>query len=306
MAGQPNKWIKFEKELATGAPKVLRIASRLRNAGVTPESLYTLATLGALTRLWSFADTHIREDNTLSCSLTEINEVIGIANFCDLLPPEWLQVLDSDRVHLPDFLEHNGIKARTRALGAERQKRFRQAHNDNVTPESLKSNANVTPGALPKTIDHKTLKTPPVSPPSKRPTRIPADWQMTAEMADYARTMGIDDPNRTAEDFKDYWTTLAGGRALKLEWPLVWRKWCRKTLDMRADALPPRTNGHNTAPPAQRDAAAWAEARAAAREIGFRDPYPMQTPTSYMQDVKTARDTPPKFSLSQLQARAQR
>lgn len=129
---------------------------------------------------------------------------------------------------------------------------------------------------------------------------------MSADMADYARTMGIDDPNRTAEDFKDYWSTLAGGRALKLEWPLVWRKWCRKTLDMQADAPPPRTNGHNTAPPAQRDAAAWAEARAAAKAIGFREPYPAQTPTSYMQDVKTARDTPPKFSLQQLQARAQR
>lgn len=124
---------------------------------------------------------------------------------------------------------------------------------------------------------------------------------MTADMADYARTMGIEDPQRTAEDFKDYWTTLSGGRALKLEWPLVWRKWCRNQFDK----APPRTNGHNTTPPAQRDAAAWAEARAAAQAIGFREPHPMQTPTSYMQDVKQARDTPPKFSLSQLQQRAQ-
>ncbi len=125
-------WIKLERALPTD-PRILTIASRMRHAGVTPESLYVLAAVGALAKLWSFADEHIRPDDTLDCGVDEINQVIGIAQFCDFLPPQWLQVLDTYRVHLPDFLEHNGIHAAKRALNAERSRTYRKTRHAKVT-----------------------------------------------------------------------------------------------------------------------------------------------------------------------------
>ncbi len=299
-----NKWIKFEKELATGDPKVLRIASRLRNACVTPESLYTLATLGALTRLWSFADTHIRDDDTLSSTIAEINEVIGIANFCDLLPPEWLQVLDGDRVHLPDFLAHNGIKARTRALGAGRQKRYRAKHNGSVTPKSRKSNgksnAEVTEHALPKTSDLQTSKESPIDPPlpkkakaekkpteNKRGAQIAEDWALTPALREFAADNGLD-AERTAEQFKAYWGAASGGTSYKRNWNYAFRTWCWKALEYAKANAARNGNGHNTAPAANRDAAAWAEARTHAKATGFRPPYEHESVSAYQTAAKNA------------------
>jgi hypothetical protein len=303
MAGPENKWIKFEKALAVGDPKVLRIASRLRNAGVTPESLYTLAALGALTRLWSFADTHIRDDNTLGSAVNEVNEVVGIANFCDFLPAEWLQILDSNNIHLPDFLEHNGIKAKNRALSARRQQRFRERHNGSVTAKSRKSNGEVTLTELPKTIDHKTVeedKKKKNVEKENRATRLALDWSPSAELKTFASDLGLD-PARIAADFSDYWHAIPGARGVKLDWPATWRRWCRKALDTEPT---PRPNGH--APGAQRDVAAWSEARALAKAVGFREPWPQESVGAYYTATKLVRDRPPAMTLAQLQARAHR
>lgn len=311
MAGPENKWIKFEKALAVGDPKVLRIASRLRNAGVTPESLYTLAALGALTRLWSFADTHIRDDNTLGSAVNEINEVVGIANFCDFLPPEWLQILDSNNIHLPDFLEHNGIKAKTRALSARRQQRFRQRRNGSVTRKSRKSNGEVTLNELPKTIDHKTLEESPLGAPlsaveakrnTETGTRLPADWALAPKERDFAASLGLRDIDKVFTDFCAYWHSTPGQRGRKTSWELTWHRWCTKTLDMQ----PQRPNGPTNGAGAQRDVAAWAEARALAKAIGFRDPGTQESVGAYYTAAKLARDRPPAMTLAQLQARAHR
>ncbi|HLZ10372.1 MAG TPA: hypothetical protein VKT80_17415, partial [Chloroflexota bacterium] len=47
------------------------------------------------------------------------------------------------------------------------------------------------------------------------------------------------------------------------------------------------------------DEAAWAEAKSLAGEIGFRDPFPAETASSYMIQVKQARDRPPDVPLSE-------
>lgn len=137
-------WIKFEKELIND-PRVLRIASRLSHADVTQVSRNRLVVIGALVTLWSFADTHIRNDNTLEAGKDEVDAVIGIAGFCDLMPHDWLQVLDADRIQLPGFLGHNGIEAKKKALAQKRQER----HRRNDTPPSRKRNASSVTTALP-------------------------------------------------------------------------------------------------------------------------------------------------------------
>lgn len=84
------------------------------------------AMLGSLARLWMFADTHIREDNTLSVSVDEIDQLVGITNFHKLLPADWLHVIDPENVELPDFLEHNGTIARKKIKHAKAQANYRE------------------------------------------------------------------------------------------------------------------------------------------------------------------------------------
>jgi hypothetical protein len=42
-----------------------------------------------------------------------------------LLPSDWLQIIDSDHVKLPDFHTHNGTTAKERALANKRQQKHR-------------------------------------------------------------------------------------------------------------------------------------------------------------------------------------
>lgn len=130
-------WVKFEKDLQTD-PRVLRIAKQLSQkfwfqpAGVSldqcnaiPLPAVTLVS-GALLRMWCYADSHIRDDDTLDVSIDELDEIIGLPGFCALLPPEWLTVVDDFRVELPAFQAKNGTEAKSRALTAKRVSNHRK------------------------------------------------------------------------------------------------------------------------------------------------------------------------------------
>jgi hypothetical protein len=52
-----------------------------------------------------------------------------------------------------------------------------------------------------------------------------------------------------------------------------------------------RLNGKHIAPAPNHDAA-WAEARSRAKAIGFRDPFPQESPGAYMTDIKLAESSP--------------
>jgi hypothetical protein len=121
-------WIKLEKDLLTD-PRVLQTAARLRHARVTPdrdchERDVTLL-IGALARLWVVGDTHVCEDDVLALGPDQINELVGIDGFCQILPTDWLQILDADSVKLPGFHSHNGTTAKAKAQAAQRQQKHR-------------------------------------------------------------------------------------------------------------------------------------------------------------------------------------
>lgn len=141
-------WIKVEKDLAND-PRVLRMASRLSHADVTqPVTLSSrsrLVIVGALVTLWWYADTHIGDDDVLAIGPDEIDELVGLQGFCTLMPPDWLQVLDSEHVKLIDYTAHNGSIAKTRALAQRRQER----HRVKPASTSRSRHGGVTQGALP-------------------------------------------------------------------------------------------------------------------------------------------------------------
>ena len=150
-------WIKFEKDLITD-PRVKRIARLLRNDFVTHER-YTLngavsLVVGALAQLWIYADTHITDDDILRVSVADVDEVVGIVGFVNLLPTDWLEVLDAETIKLPSFHEHNGTSAKKRALGAKRVSKHRTKRQNSVTQERYKKNKQVVePVTLPALPD---------------------------------------------------------------------------------------------------------------------------------------------------------
>ncbi len=121
-------WIRAEKAL-TETIRFRRMVKAYRNAlrGVTERDVTRDETLllGALIRMWMYADSHVRDDNTLTITCDEIDELVGVEGFAKSLPVEWLVVLDTERVELPDFLEHNGTSARLRKNNAKRQAKHR-------------------------------------------------------------------------------------------------------------------------------------------------------------------------------------
>jgi len=125
-------WIKWEKDLE-GDPRFVRLVRHVRNACVTDASqggyVVTL-TVGALLRFWSYADTHIRSDDTLDLSPEDIDDLVGLPKFTSGMPDDWLVVLDDGRVELPGYQGHNGVEAKKRDLAAKRmeRKRLRDSH----------------------------------------------------------------------------------------------------------------------------------------------------------------------------------
>jgi len=126
------------------------MARQLRDAAVTHErfmqNLHVTLVLGCLDVLWCYADTHIREDDSLDLGIDEIDELVGLKGFCSLLPTDWFEVLDTNRVKLPDFHTHNGTESKRKALTQKRTERYRNATAlHDVTQASRKSVTRASP-----------------------------------------------------------------------------------------------------------------------------------------------------------------
>lgn len=137
-------WIKFDKDMISD-PRLLRAAATLnarylvayRSTGGGSDlsngdasRFFCNALRGALVTLWSYADEHIRDDNTLPCDAEALDAIVGLEGFCDALPDEWLVVSDEGFVKLPDYCDKNNLiaKRKRREAGNARQQRYRQRH----------------------------------------------------------------------------------------------------------------------------------------------------------------------------------
>jgi hypothetical protein len=65
---------------------------------------------------------------------------------------------------------------------------------------------------------------------SKRGTRLPPDWAPNDGLIDFCRQLGVD-PVRAAEEFSDYWPTVAGPKGVKLDWNLTFKNRCRELAE---------------------------------------------------------------------------
>jgi len=254
-------WIKLEKDLLTD-PRFVAAAMALEarfdliaanvaddkspfvERNVTPLPAVTLL-IGGLARLWFIADTHIGQDDVLALNAHQVDKLIGIDGFCEILPDDWLEILDGDRVKLPNYHRHNGTTAKERSNNAERQARFRASrrdsnvkHSNAVTLPDLDLDKTYT--KTKKKIGEREAR----APRSPNATRLPADFGLTPERRAIAEAERAD-PDREFANFTDHWRSASGAKARKHDWDATWRIWCRRAADFRV----PRNNGSAASEP---------------------------------------------------------
>jgi hypothetical protein len=315
-------WIKWEKDLKDD-PRVIRMASRLRNACVTQcdtetvtgllgEGIFVAMVLGGLSKLWGYADTHVRDDDTIELGIDDINKVVGIHGFAQILPEDWLEVIDLETVKLPGFHVHNGTIAKKKALT---QKRVAK-HRENVTLAALKSerksNARVTPDTLPdqdrdKTKTESKSASTEIAPREtessihERIMLIKAKWPKGAGHENWITAEKL---IRNLVSDGTAWAVIEAGVER-------YAKHCKATNRMVADpgrwfadvsrpwlsdwTIPPKP-GQKAAP---NHDAAWAEAKTRAQAIGFREPNAVETPESYMTAIKFAESKPAQVPIAE-------
>jgi hypothetical protein len=274
-------WIKLEKDLLTD-PRLLKMAQQLSKAcecngrplpGV-------MVVLGGLAQIWMIADTHVGDDDILPLGIDQINHILGMQGFCEILPQDWLQVIDADHVKLPGFHEHNGTVAKSRALNQRRVEIHRSKRNGKPLHVS---NGQALPD-LDLDLDSKKKNKQ-----KKIASRIPQDFALTADLSDYAKGRGLD-PLETFEAFRDYWIADNTPKATKRDWVAAWRTWVRSPFNQ------PKPNGATRpAQPKPSNSAEWAELRAHAQALGFRAPGELESIGAYRTDLRQFETTPAKF-----------
>lgn len=230
-------WIKIEKSLLSDlrfnrmVRQYCNDSNALRNEGVT-------ALLGALTQLWLYADEHIHDDDTLRASVDDINELVGINDFCNMVPRDWLVIIDPEHIKLPNFLGHNGTSAKFRKQNAARQATFRSKRSNALLTHSNASNDARPDQTRPyKTKTRLEIRGDARGDSAARSTRIPLDFELTQERKAYAEAQGLD-AIAVLESFKDYWTAASGAKARKNDWDATWRTWCRNQFSNGSKSRP--------------------------------------------------------------------
>lgn len=273
-------YVVLEKSLATDA-RVYAIASRLRNARVTLSSRDSKAlALGFLFRFWSHVDEFIDENDVLPYSVEDIDEIVGCENFCSMLPKDWLVVLDSNHIHLPDYSAHSGSLARRRQLGKERARHYRNTHSvtKTVTP-ALRERPKTTPSDSDSDSDSK----------SKNKT--------AAASFDAAAVVGLD--LKAWESWREY---RKGNKPLKPASLAAAARQMAKLGDGQMAAvensiangyqglIPPKVNGQygKIAAPKPHANLEWGVLKDRAIAIGFRLPHAADTIDSYRTSLMLA------------------
>jgi len=121
MAGD---WIKMQVGLES-SPEVIAMSIEL--------DLSEIWVVGALFKLWCWADQHTEDGNAQGVTKNWIDRYIGIDGFTDaLINVNWLLVTGKN-LTIPNFDRHNGKPAKQRAKGTQRVKEHRKRNGKTVT-----------------------------------------------------------------------------------------------------------------------------------------------------------------------------
>lgn len=109
-------WIKVETNIAT-KPQIARIAADLH--------IPLMQAIGACVVFWVWVDGET-DDGAIPHATSEIaDRIVGLPGFGEALKRYGWLIEDDAGLMVPNFDRHMGESAKSRALAAERQRRFR-------------------------------------------------------------------------------------------------------------------------------------------------------------------------------------
>lgn len=147
MAGD---WIKIE-HATPDKPEVYAIAESL---GLDPDHV-----VGALLRIWIWADQQLRDCNARGVTKTALDRKANVTGFADALISVGWMITTKDGIQFINFDKHNGKTAKSRALTVKRVEthRKRSCNDERVTkslPEKRREeNITPTPFEAPSQVD---------------------------------------------------------------------------------------------------------------------------------------------------------
>jgi hypothetical protein len=239
MAGD---WIKLQKD-TPDKPEVLAIATRMN---LDPD-----AVVGKLVRIWSWFDTHTIDGNANSVTFSLLDRLAGVTGFAEQMTfVGWLDQ-KGHVLTLPNFEYHNGETAKKRALGKNRQDKFRNNDESNA-----KSNASSVTESLPekrreeKSIDIQKERATIVACPPDVDQQIWDDWKQLrkAKKAPVTETVvssarkEASKANMSFSDFLSVWCAR-GSQGLQAEWLKPEEKNLSKTGQMNQRVISGLTRG---------------------------------------------------------------
>lgn len=161
-----NDWIKFRCKLWDD-PRVRKMSRECP----APRG----QVIGALVRFWSLADQYAatKDGGATLEGLTpeDVNAEVELENFVESLPECWCRVVDG-KLYLPEYQEHNGQTAKTRAADAKRKQASRRR------PENVRADADKcpdAPGPEKRRLDKKRNTTTTIPPPVLKAPRRKGD-----------------------------------------------------------------------------------------------------------------------------------
>lgn len=111
-----EQWIKMRVTLVDD-PKVIQVAQTIGTSNYE--------VVGLLHSLWSWADGHTSNGNASGISGDWVDKYLAIPGAANaLVEVGWLLITENG-INLPNFTQHNGAKAKTRAMSAKRTAKHR-------------------------------------------------------------------------------------------------------------------------------------------------------------------------------------
>ena len=111
----------------------------------------------------------------------------------------------------------------------------------------------INPNQEPLTTNSLTNK------PSKTATRgarLPTNWKPNDDLVAWSKAERPDlDLRKVFEEFKDYWSSVAGSNGVKLNWDATWRNWVRKQNAAKASFAQQASDVVRSTVPYSQDAA---------------------------------------------------
>ena len=211
--------------------------------------------------VWCYAIAHMRPPNgsvkinprsladTIGCSVSDIIAALDI--LCGPDPHSDSQAQNGRRLMKLSTFEYVGVNFERyrsgrqpderRQQNRESQARYRASKVIPAISHGQPPSAAVSPGKPKQKQKQKQIKTG-EAPQRSRGSRLPLDWELPTEWAEWAIGERPDlSPQASADKFKDYWHGKAGKDGIKLDWKATWRNWVRTERSQPAWKQPAAT-----------------------------------------------------------------